>query len=121
MSRRRLSSAFSCSSTFALSVLTLLSALLSLASSCSAPGFIGNGGDGAGEQPYLAAKLADAPRPSLGYVLGEPRHVGLNVAQVRAQHLVLAERVLRDRRKPGERRLQLHLILGHTHHQRLSG
>src|SRR6185436_12242154 len=74
--------------------------LANLMYSVSAAAFLGEGGDGAGQQADFAAQFLHALRPALGDVLDQASEVGLDVAQMGAQHVVLSCRVLRDRRQP---------------------
>src|SRR4029077_1162018 len=72
----------------------------------SAPALFGEAGDCAGEYADLRAQLLDALGTTLGHVLGQPCEVGLDVAQMAAQHIIMPERALRDIGQTSEGGLQ---------------
>src|SRR6516225_5774729 len=62
----------------------------------SASAVFGEGGDGAREDADLGAQLLNALSAALRHVLGQAREVGLDVAQMAAQHVIVPERALGD-------------------------
>src|SRR4051794_31016125 len=73
---------------------------------------LGQPRDRAGKQADFAAQFLHALCPPLGDILGQPGDIGLDIAQMGAQNIVLPERILGDAGQPSQRRLQLDLALG---------
>src|SRR5215472_9027553 len=68
----------------------------------SASALLGEGGDGACEDADLRAQLLNALGAALRHVLGQAREVGLDVAQMAAQHVVVPDRALGDIGEAGQ-------------------
>src|SRR5712672_2136101 len=87
----------------------------------SAPGLFGEGGDRTGDNADVAAQVLNALLPALDDVLTETRDIGLDVAEMAAQHVVVPKGALGDIGKPGQSGIQLQLVLGEPDHQDLTG
>src|SRR5262252_1623472 len=71
----------------------------------SAPGVFRQGGNGARDNTDVVAQILDALLSALDHVFAEPSHVGFDIPQVIAQHVVMSEGVLHRLGQSGERGL----------------